>query len=74
MDLIPIEIENRIILYNSTILCDIFKTRIKKNSLMILFRRNNGTYKRLWHYLQDIHGDKWSKWIDYRIKIGFDKG
>ena len=41
---LPSEIYSKITLYNSTVLCDLFKSRLKINSLMTLFKLNSGIY------------------------------
>ena len=65
---LPIELCSKIVLYNSTVLCDLFKSRLKVNSLMTLFRLNNGRYKRLLHYQESRYGNKWSEQIE-SIKV-----
>ena len=67
--MIPNDIFNKIILYNSTLLCDIFKSRLKINSLMILFHLNNGKYIRLWHWRQEAHGSAWLSAMEKKIKL-----
>ena len=58
---------SKIILYNSTVLSDIFRSRLKINSLMILFKWPNGKYIRLWHYMQDTYNLRWAANIEGRI-------
>ena len=65
--MIPTEICRRIRLYNSTVLCDIFRSRLKVNSLMILFKKGNDKYVRLWHCLEPLYGSTWSKNIEDRV-------
>ena len=65
--MIPEVLVNKIILYNSSILSDIFRSRLKRNSLMILFKWPNGTYIRLWHYMQDTYNQRWAANIEGRI-------
>ena len=69
MNTIPEVIINKITLYNSTLLCDLFKSRLKINGLMVLFRLNN-KYIRLWHYTQDIPriGSKWADNIEWKVQ------
>ena len=61
---------NKIILYNSAVLRDTFKSRLKINSLMVLFRFTNGKYIRLLHYMQEIpmYHDRWRARIERKIK------
>ena len=68
--MIPEILINNIILYNSTVITDIFKSRLKINKLMVLFRFTNGKYIRLWHYMQEIpmHHDRWRDRIERKIK------
>ena len=66
--MIPEVIINKITLYNSTVLCDLFKSRLKINKLMILFKLNNGRYIRLWHYMEPIYGSKWTSDIERKIQ------
>ena len=66
--MIPTEICRKIRLYNSTVLCDSFRSRLKMNSLMTLFKLQNGRYIRLLHYLSPIYGSKWSKNIEGRVQ------
>ena len=65
--MIPDVLINKIFLYNSTVLSDIFRSRLKINSLMILFKWPNGTYIRLWHYMQDTYHQRWSANIEGKI-------
>ena len=67
---LPSEIYSKITLYNSTVLCDLFKSRLKMNSLMTLFKLNSGRYIRLWHYMEEIpqNGIKWSENIERKIQ------
>ena len=69
MDALPDEVFSKIILYNSTVLADLFKSRLKINSLMILFRLGNGRYKRLWHYMEPTYGSKWAYEIEEQIQM-----
>ena len=61
------DICRKIRLYNSTVLCDIFRSRLKVNSLMILFKKGNNKYVRLWHCLEPLYGSTWSKNIEDRV-------
>ena len=74
--MIPEVIINKITLYNSTILCDIFKSRLQINRLMILFKLNSGRYIRLWHYMEEMpqYGIKWSENIERKIRYYKCKG
>ena len=72
MNTIPEVIINKITLYNSTLLCDLFKSRLKINGLMVLFRLKSGKYMRLWHYMEPIYGSKWT--CDIERKIRYYKG
>ena len=76
--MLPEILINKIILYNSTVLRDLFKSRLKSNKLMILFKWPNGNYIRLWHYMQEIPAcaRRWSANIDGRIlrKKGYYNG
>ena len=65
----PIDLYNRIILYNSTLLCDLFKSRLKINSLMILIKLDSGKYVRLWHWRQESHGSAWLSAFENKIKL-----
>ena len=65
--MIPEVLINKIILYNSSILSDIFRSRLKINSLMILFKWPSGKYIRLWHYMQDTYNLRWARKIDQKI-------
>ena len=71
MNIIPEVIFDKIILYNSTRLCDIYKSRLKINGLMVLFRLQNGKYMRLWHCMGEVprYGIKWSENIDKKYNI-----
>ena len=71
---LPNEIYSKITLYNSTVLCDLFKSRLKMNSLMTLFKLNSGRYIRLWHYMEPIYGNKWSFDIERKIRYYKSKG
>ena len=66
--MIPEAIIDKIILYNSTVLCDLFKSRLKINGLMVLFKLNSGKYIRLWHYMEPIYGSKWTSDIERKIQ------
>ena len=66
--MIPEVIIDNIILYNSTGLCDLFKSRLKINGLMVLFKLNSGKYIRLWHYMEPIYGSKWTSDIERKIQ------
>ena len=68
MNIIPEVIFDKIILYNSTRLCDIYKSRLKINGLMVLFRLQNGKYMRLWHCMEPIYGNKWTSDIERKIQ------
>ena len=65
---LPVEICSKIRLYNSTVLCDLFKSRLKVNSLMTLFKLNNGRYRRLWHCQEPRYGSKWTLDIERKIQ------
>ena len=65
---LPIELCSKIVLYNSTVLCDLFKSRLKVNSSMTLFRLPSGRYKRRWHYQESRYGNKWSGQIEQQIQ------
>ena len=65
---LPTELCSKIVLCNSTVLCDLFKSRLKVNSLMTLFRLPSGRYKRLWHYKESRYGNKWSEQIERQIQ------
>ena len=67
--MIPIEVCRKIRLYNSTVLADLFRSRLKVNYLMILFKLNN-KYIRLWHYMQEIprFGSKWEDNIERKVQ------
>ena len=67
--MIPNDIFNKIILYNSHVVADLFKSRLKINYLMILFRLNNGKYIRLWHWRQETHGSVWLSEMEKKIKL-----
>ena len=71
---LPSEIYSKITLYNSTVLCDLFKSRLKVNSLMTLFKLNSGRYIRLWHYMEPIYGNEWSFDIERKIRYYKNKG
>ena len=62
--MIPIEVCRKIRLYISTVLADLFRSRLKVNSLMTLFKLGNNKYVRLWHYLTPIYGSNWAANID----------
>ena len=68
--MIPEILINRIMLYNSTVLRDIFKSILKINSLMILFQWPNGKYIRLWQYMQEIpiYHDRWRDKMETKIE------
>ena len=68
--MIPTEICRKIRLYNSTVLCDLFRSRLKVNSLMTLFKLGSNNYIRLWHYMQEIprFGSKWADNIDRKVQ------
>ena len=67
--MIPIEVCRKIRLYNSTVLADLFRSRLKVNSLMILFKLGN-RYIRLWHYMPEIqrYGSNWADNIDRKVQ------
>ena len=67
--MIPTDIYNKIILYNSTLLCDLFKSRLKINGLMILFKLQSGKFVRLWHWRQESHGSAWLSAMEKKIKL-----
>ena len=67
-NIIPEVIFDKIILYNSTIICDIYKSRLKINGLMVLFRLQNGKYMRLWHCMEPIYVNKWTSDIERKIQ------
>ena len=71
---LPNEIYSKTTLYNSTALCDLFKSRLKMNSSMTLFKLNSGIYIRLWHYMEPIYGNKWSFGIERKIRYYKSKG
>ena len=73
MNIIPEVIVDKIILYNSTVLCDIYKSSLKINKLMRLFKLGNGKYMRLWHCVQEtsLHHDRWARKVDQKIKNRF---
>ena len=68
--MIPEILINKISLYNSTGLRDIFKSRLKINSLMVLFRFTNGKCIRLLHIMQEtlIYHDRWRGRIERKVK------
>jgi hypothetical protein len=63
-----VELCRKIRLYNSTVLCDIFRSRLKVNSLMTLFRLQSGRYIRLWHYLSPVYGSNWLENFERKIQ------
>ena len=66
--MIPTEICRKIRLYNSTVLADMFRSRLKVNSLMVLFKLGNNKYIRLWHYLTPIYGSNWLENFERKIQ------
>ena len=66
--MIPIEVCRKIRLYNSTVLADLFRSRLKVNTLTILFKLGNNKYIRLWHYLTPIYGSNWADNIDRKVQ------
>ena len=66
--MIPVEICHKIRLYNSTVLADLFRSRLKVNSLMILFKLQDGRHIRLWHYLSPIYGSNWLENFERKIR------
>ena len=70
MNLSPEVIINKITLYNSTVLCDLFKSRLKINGLMVIFKLQSGKYMRLWHYKEEVprYGIKWSENFERKIQ------
>ena len=71
---LPNEIYSKITLYNSTVLCDLFKSTLKANSLMMLSKLNSGRYIRLWHYIEPMYGYTWSFDIERKIRYYKNKG
>ena len=68
MCFLPIEICRKIRLYNSHALADLFRSRLKANSLMTLFKVQSGRYIRLWHCMEPISGNKWTSDIERKIQ------
>ena len=70
MNMIPEVIYSKIILYNSTVIADLFKSRLKINGLMVLFRLQSGKFIRLWHYMEEMsqNGINWSENIERKIQ------
>ena len=69
--MIPEVLINKIILYNSTVLSDIFRSRLKINSLMILINIRSNKYIRLYHYMQEkpVFHDRWRDNIERKIRM-----
>ena len=67
--MIPEILIDKIFLYNYTVLRDIFKSRLKINSLTILIEIKGGKYIRLYHYMQEIpvYHDRWRDKIERQI-------
>ena len=68
MNIIPEVILDKTILYTSTILCDIYKSRLKINGLMVLLRLQSGKFMRLWRCMEPIYGNKWTSDIERKIQ------
>ena len=68
LNMIPEVIINKITLYNSTVLCDLFKSRLKIDGLMVIFKLQSGKCMRLWHYKEPIYGSKWTSDIERKIQ------
>jgi hypothetical protein len=68
MNMIPEVVFNKTTLQKSTILCDLYNSRLMINKLMALFELGNGKYMRLWHCMEPIYGNKWTPDIERKIQ------